>query len=115
MAQQVNVVLVDDLDGTPAEETVTFGLDGITYEIDLHAENAARLRDSLAEWVGHGRRVGGARPRKAGASKPAARRPASGTDTTAIREWARSNGHQVSERGRIKAEVIEAYNAANEG
>ncbi|MFC3690192.1 histone-like nucleoid-structuring protein Lsr2 [Aquipuribacter hungaricus] len=115
MAQQVNVVLVDDLDGTPAEETVTFGLDGITYEIDLHAENASRLRDSLAEWVGHGRRVGGARPRKAGAAKPAARRSASGTDTTAIREWARSNGHQVSERGRIKAEVIEAYNAANEG
>ena len=110
MAQQVNVILVDDLDGTPAEETVTFGLDGITYEIDLTVDNASRLRDSLAEWVGHGRRVGGARRK---GSKAVTKRSSVGSDSTTIREWARANGHQVSERGRIKAEVVEAFNAAN--
>lgn len=112
MAQQVNVVLVDDLDGTPAEETVTFGLDGITYEIDLTADNASRLRDSLAEWVGHGRRVGGQRRK---GNRAPTKRASVGSDTTTIREWARANGHQVSERGRIKADVIEAFNAANGG
>ncbi|WP_336923846.1 histone-like nucleoid-structuring protein Lsr2 [Aquipuribacter sp. SD81] len=111
MAQQVNVVLVDDLDGSPAEETVTFGLDGITYEIDLNAENAARLRDGFAEWVGHGRRVAGARRR--GARTTPTKRTSVGSDNATIREWARSNGYEVSERGRIKAEVVEAFNAAN--
>jgi len=110
MAQQVNVVLVDDLDGTPADETVTFGLDGITYEIDLTTDNAGRLRDSIAEWVGHGRRVGGARRK---GSKSVTKRSSVGSDSTTIREWARANGHQVSDRGRIKADVIEAFNAAN--
>jgi hypothetical protein len=112
MAQQVNVVLVDDLDGSPAEETVTFGLDGISYEIDLSASNAARLRDSLAEWVGHGRRVGGQRRK---GNRAPTKRSSVGSDSTTIREWARANGHQVSERGRIKAGVIEAFNAANGG
>jgi hypothetical protein len=110
MAQQVNVVLVDDLDGSPAEETVTFGLDGITYEIDLNADNAARLRDSFAEWVGHGRRVAGARRR---GSRTTTKRTSVGSDNATIREWARSNGYEVSERGRIKAEIVEAFNAAN--
>lgn len=110
MAQKVNVVLVDDIDGSPAAETVTFGLDGITYEIDLTDDNAARLRDSLAEWVGHGRRVGGARRK---GSRAVTKRSSVGSDNTTIREWARSNGYTVSERGRIKADVIEAFNAAN--
>jgi hypothetical protein len=110
MAQQVNVVLVDDLDGSPADETVTFGLDGITYEIDLTSDNAAKLRDSFAEWVGHGRRVGGARRK---GSRSVTKRSSVGADNTTIREWARSNGYTVSERGRIKADVIEAFNAAN--
>jgi len=110
MAQQVNVVIVDDLDGTPAHETVTFGLDGITYEIDLTTDNAERLRDSIAEWVGHGRRVGGVRRKS---SKSVTKRSSVGSDSTTIREWARANGHQVSDRGRIKADVIEAFNAAN--
>ena len=110
MAQQVNVVLVDDLEGTPADETVTFGLDGVTYEIDLTSDNAARLRDSVAEWVGHARRVGGARRK---GNRTATKRSSVGADNATIREWARSNGHEVSERGRIKAEVIEAFNAAN--
>lgn len=110
MAQQVNVVLVDDLDGSPADETVTFGLDGITYEIDLTNENASRLRDSMAEWVGHGRRLGGARKK---GNRAVTKRASVGSDNTTIREWARANGYEVSERGRIKSEVIEAFNAAN--
>lgn len=110
MAQRVNVVLVDDIDGEPAEETVTFGLDGITYEIDLGAKNAARLRDSMAEWVGHGRRVSGGRRK---GNRSVTKRSTVGPDNATVREWARSNGYQVSERGRIKAEIVDAFSAAN--
>lgn len=110
MAQRVNVVLVDDLDESEAAETVTFGLDGINYEIDLSEEHAAELRDSLAQWVGHARRVGGTRKR---GNRTATKRTDVGSDSGTIREWARANGYTVSDRGRIKADVLEAYNAAN--
>jgi hypothetical protein len=114
MAQKVQVILVDDLDGGDAEETVSFALDGVSYEIDLNAANAARLRDELATWVGHSRRVGG---RSTGARRQGSRGRAaasgSGTDTAAVREWARQQGHQVSERGRISAEIMDAYKAAH--
>ncbi|MGE9807354.1 MULTISPECIES: histone-like nucleoid-structuring protein Lsr2 [unclassified Janibacter] len=111
MAQRVQVVLEDDLDKSPADETVTFALDGVTYEIDLNAANAARLRDDFATWTGHARRVTGRRS--------TGRRAAAGTsgdrknELAAIREWARANGHQVSDRGRISAEIQDAYAAAN--
>ncbi|XVX20960.1 histone-like nucleoid-structuring protein Lsr2 [Actinomycetota bacterium] len=108
MAQRVQVMLVDDIDGTDAEETVTFGLDGVTYEIDLNAANAAKLRDGLATWVGHARRSGGRRS----AAKPPSRAQ-SREELTNIREWARKNGHQVSDRGRISAEVKAAYEKAH--
>lgn len=118
MAQQVQVVLVDDLDGGEAEETVSFALDGVAYEIDLNAANAARLRDELAPWVGHARRVGGRSGggRSGGGRRSGSRgRPSSssGVDTAAVRDWARENGYKVSERGRISAEVMEAYRAAH--
>jgi len=98
MAQKVQVVLIDDLDGGEASETVTFGLDGASYEIDLSEQNAAQLR-----------RVSGR------TSRPTARRggSSSSTDTTAVRAWAKENGFKVSERGRISAEVQEAYAAAH--
>jgi hypothetical protein len=112
MAQKVQVVLIDDLDGGDATETVTFGLDGATYEIDLSEQNARQLRDAFASWVGNARRVSGGRP-----GRPAARRAggasSSSSDTTAIRSWAKENGFQVSERGRISAKVQEAYAAAH--
>jgi hypothetical protein len=112
MAQKVQVVLVDDLDGGTAEETVSFALDGVSYEIDLSSANAAQLRDAFASWVGNARRVGG-RSRTSGGSgrrgSGAAR--ASGGESAAIREWARSNGFTVNERGRIPAEVKTAYDA----
>ncbi|GAA4349574.1 histone-like nucleoid-structuring protein Lsr2 [Angustibacter luteus] len=109
MAQKVQVVLIDDIDGGDASQTVTFALDGVTYEIDLNDENAAKLRDSFSLWVGSGRRVSGRSPR---AARPASRAGGS-EDTAAIREWAKQNGHQVSERGRISATVRDAYNAAH--
>ena len=110
MAQRVNIVLEDDLDGSEADETVTFALDGVTYEIDLSAKNAAALRDSLAQYVGHARRA---------AARRASGRPASSSrgtgkrDLADVREWARANGHQVSDRGRISAEVQAAYDKAH--
>jgi hypothetical protein len=111
MAQKVQVVLIDDLDGGDATETVTFGLDGATYEIDLSEPNARQLRDALAPWVGNARRVSGGR-----SGRPAARRSngsGSSSDTTAVRAWAKENGFKVSERGRIAAEVQQAYAAAH--
>lgn len=106
MAQKVRVLLIDDVDGTDAVETVTFGLDGVTYEIDLNEKNAAKLRDDLATWVGHGRRSGGRK--KTGRSAAAG-----GSSAAKIRTWARENGYQVSDRGRVPAEVREAYEKAN--
>ena len=109
MAQRVQVLLVDDIDNSDADETVTFALDGVTYEIDLNATNAARLRDEFATWVGHARRSGGRKSSGRASSGSGARRK----DVSAVREWARQNGHDVSERGRIPAAVQEAYDKAN--
>jgi hypothetical protein len=107
MAQKVQVLLVDDVDGGEAIESVTFGLDGVTYEIDLSDKNAGKLRDGLATWVANGRRVGGRS--KSGARRSVA--SSGGDDTAAIRAWAKKNGHKVSERGRISAAVRSAYAA----
>ena len=117
MAQRVNVVLVDDVDGNDAVETVTFGLDGVEYEIDLSADNANKLRDSLSLYIGHGRRTGGRR-RSGGQGDQRATRSRSsaasdGPSASEIREWARANGHTVPDRGRVSAEVREAYAAAH--
>ena len=106
MAQRVHVVLVDDIDGSDAGETVTFGLDGSTYEIDLNEKNATALREALAPYVGHARPVSGRSGRRA--AKTAGVAPAS-----EIRAWARENGFDVPERGRVAAEVREAYAAAH--
>jgi len=112
MAQKVQVVLVDDLDGGPADETVTFSLDGVSYEIDLTHDNAAALRDALAPYVGHGRRVGSGTRRTASRRAPAGS-STGGTDPAEIRAWARSQGIAVNERGRISAELLAKYRAAN--
>lgn len=108
MAQRVQVLLVDDIDNSDADETVTFALDGVTYEIDLNEANAAKLRDAFAPWVGHARRSGGRKSTGRGGSAAGRRK-----DVSAVREWARNNGHDVSERGRIPASVQEAYDKAN--
>jgi hypothetical protein len=109
MAQRVNVVLVDDLDGDEAAETVSFALDGVDYEIDLKEANAEALRQALGRYIDAGRRVGGRRRK---GSKVAAGGNA-GPSAADIREWARANGWDVPERGRVSAEVREAYAAAH--
>jgi hypothetical protein len=111
MAQKHIVQLIDDLDGSEAAETVSFAVDGNSYEIDLSADNAAKLRDALAVYVAHGRR-GSSRSN----GRPSGSRRSRGarTDreqTQAIREWARQHGHRVGEKGRIPANVLEAYHS----
>jgi hypothetical protein len=108
MAQRVNIVLVDDIDGSDATETVTFGLDGTSYEIDLNDKHAAKLREALASYVGHARKVGGGRRTRSTAKAAAA---AGGASAKEIRDWARSNGFKVPDRGRIPADVREAFEA----
>jgi hypothetical protein len=112
MAQRVNVVLVDDIDGTDASETVSFALDGVDYEIDLSDEHAGQLREAVSLYVGHARRTGGRRKgnrRSSGGGSGGG----AGASAADIRAWARENGWEVPERGRVSAEVREAYAAAN--
>ncbi|MCY7394953.1 MAG: Lsr2 family protein [Nocardioides sp.] len=110
MAQKIHIVLEDDIDGGDASETVTFGLDGTSYEIDLNDENAAALRDALAGYVGNARKVSGAR---GGRKKSATTPHTDGPSAREIREWARSQGHTVPERGRIPADVRDAFESAH--
>lgn len=111
--QQVTTLFTDDLDGTELDEstaaTVRFGLDGVSYEIDLSEANAASLREDVSTWVGHARKVTArsTTARRSGRTGPAVDREKS----TAIREWARANGHEVSDRGRISAKIVEGYHA----
>lgn len=114
MAQQVTIQLVDDLDGTQADDisTVTFGLDGVSYEIDLTDANADNLRKSLEEYVAHARRTGGRVKRGTSSKSSNGSATANHEQAQAIREWARRNGHEVSNRGRISAGIIEAFEAA---
>jgi hypothetical protein len=104
MAKRIKTIWVDDIDGTTADETVEFSIDGTSYEIDLNAEHAAQLRAAFGEWTAKARKTGGKRQR---AGKP------SGQPTAEIRAWAAANGYEVSQRGRISAEIVAAYNAAH--
>ena len=107
MAQKVHIVLEDDIDGSEASQTVSFALDGTSYEIDLNDKNAGGLRDALATYIGHGRKVSA----KAGRGRKSV--AAGGTSAREIRDWARSNGRKVPDRGRIPADVREAFESAN--
>ncbi|QIZ37896.1 Lsr2 family protein [Saccharopolyspora sp. ASAGF58] len=112
MAEKVTVALVDDIDGTPAETTVEFSLDGVNYTIDLSQDNAAELRDALTPYVSHARRTGGRKRATIKPTKPAAPQVPDKERNLAIRIWAREQGFQVSDRGRIPAEIVEAYDNA---
>ena len=105
MAQKIQTLFIDDLDGSGAEGTVRFSLDGAEYEIDLNAGHAHELRDALARYVGAARRAGGA-----------ARRPARsarlGPASTEVREWAKAQGIEVKDRGRVPAELVVKFKAA---
>lgn len=106
MAQKVNIILVDDIDGSEAAETVSFALDGTSYEIDLSQANAAALREAVSGYVGHARKVSG------GSRRTGSRRSRSSSSKD-VREWARSQGYDVSDRGRVAANIQQAYDAAH--
>jgi hypothetical protein len=112
MAQKVQIILEDDIDGGEATQTVTFALDGTNYEIDLNDANAEKLRDAIAPFVGHARKVSGGARRGPG-RRPATSAVAGGASAKEIREWAHANGQAVPERGRIPADVRAAFEAAN--
>jgi hypothetical protein len=110
MAQKVEVRLIDDLTGKTADETVSFSLDGVQYEIDLSTANATKLHDKLSRFVQAARKTGGRRGgRPAGRGRKTA---AGGTPTREVREWAREHGIEVNERGRIPAEVMVKFEQA---
>jgi hypothetical protein len=111
VAQKVQTLFIDDLDGSAAEGTVRFGLDGTEYEIDLSAKNADALRRAVARYVDAGRRAPGAAARRQGRSGRKAA-SANGTDPTAVREWAKSQGIEVKDRGRVPAELVVKFKAA---
>jgi Lsr2 len=108
MSKSVSVIVTDDLDGSENAETVTFGFDGVTYEIDLAQKNRAKLEKALAPFIDAGRRV----PR-AGSRRGGGRQSASSVDRGAVRAWARERGLKVSERGRVSADIMRQYEAAH--
>jgi hypothetical protein len=117
VAKQTTVTIIDDIDGSSGAEQVEFAFEGRSYEIDLSPGNADRLREALAPYLSAARRTGTAR-RPAAPAAPAPRNgtPRNGTDrerNQAIREWAGQNGFKIAERGRIPANVIEAFDQAH--
>ena len=111
MAQKVEVHLEDDLDGGPAEHTVTFALDGKDYEIDPSTDHAEKLREALRPYAAAGRKT----TRGGGTRNTGNRAAKSDPDTAKIRAWAKENGHEVSDRGRIHQSVKDAYYARTAG
>ncbi len=114
MAQEVKVILVDDLDGGPADETLSFAVDGTAYEIDLNRDNAEQFRNAIAQYVGAARKVGRGGGR--GNGPRGGRRSSSGERrgrAADIRSWARSKGIKVNERGRIPANIVEQYDSSH--
>jgi hypothetical protein len=109
MAQKTLVVLEDDIDGGEAEVTVKFALEGVSYEIDLSQKNADKMRDELAKYTGAGRRVGG----RTGRVGRTGSRGAGRNRSAQVREWARTQGLKVSDRGRIPADIVNQYDASH--
>jgi hypothetical protein len=108
MAQQIQTLFIDDIDGGEAAGTVRFALDGVDYEIDLSTKHTAALHTALGKYIDHARKVGGTRR----ATRGAGRRNASTVDTHKVREWAKEQGIDIKERGRVPANVVEQYRAA---
>jgi hypothetical protein len=112
MAQKIQTLLIDDLDGGKAEDTVRFGLDGAEYEIDLSAKNAEAMRKALEPYVTAARRASGSIARRPG--RNGRRAGTAGPDSTAVREWAKAQGMEVKDRGRVPAELVVKFKAATQ-
>ncbi len=107
MAQKIQTLFIDDIDGSAAEGTVRFSLDGADYEIDLSATHGEELHATLKNYITHARKIGGtARRGTRGTRRPSA------VDSVAVRAWARENGHDIKERGRVPADVVAKYRQA---
>jgi hypothetical protein len=111
MARKVQVHLLDDIDGSQADETLKFGLDGMLYEIDLNAKRADKLRSSLASYITHARRIGRGPVVTSGRGRGQAPARSDREQNQAIRDWAKSKGLDVNDRGRIPANIVEQYHA----
>jgi len=107
MAQKLQTLFIDDIDGGEAEGTIRFALDGAEFEIDLSREHSQELRSALSKYISHARKVGTAR-----ATGTRSGRKPSWVDTTAVRAWAREKGIDIKERGRVPAKVVEQYRTA---
>jgi len=107
MAQRIQTLLIDDLDGGEAAGTVRFGLDGTEYEIDLSTAHSDELRQALGHYLAHARRAGGT-----ARSAARTRRGSAAVDTAKVREWAKGQGIEVKDRGRVPADVVERYQTA---
>jgi Lsr2 len=108
MAQRIQTLFIDDIDGGAADGTVRFGLDGTDYEIDLSGEHADELRKALEKYIEHSRKVGGTARRS-----PRGHRDAPAIDNSKVREWAKGNGYDIKDRGRVPADVVAKYQAAS--
>jgi hypothetical protein len=109
MAQRIQTLFIDDIDGGAADGTVRFGLDGTNYEIDLSHTHTDELRQALGMYIERGRKIGGTARRA-----PRASRTAPSVDTAKVREWAKDNGYEIKDRGRVPADLVEKYQAATE-
>ncbi len=113
MAQKITTLFIDDIDGGEADGTVRFALDGTDYEIDLNAKHSEELRSALGKYVSHARKVGGTARRTSGrAAGRVSRGGSSALNTTEIRNWARENGYDIKDRGRVPADLVAKYQAA---
>ena len=106
MAQRIQTLFIDDIDGGAADGTVRFGLDGTDYEIDLSGKHTDELREALGKYIAHSRKVGGTARRSS-----RSRRDAPDVDTAKVREWARENGYDIKDRGRVPADLVAKYQA----
>ena len=113
MAQKIQTLFIDDIDGGAAEGTVRFALDGTEYEIDLNAKHSEELRSALGKYVTHARKVGGSARRAGRAAGRASRGAGSAVNTTEIRNWAREQGYDIKDRGRVPADLVAKYQAAS--
>src|ERR1700733_5066805 len=109
VAQKITTLFIDDIDGGAAEGTVRFALDGTEYEIDLNGKHSEELRSALGKYVTHARKVGGSTRRTATAARGGRR--SSTVDTVAVRAWAREQGVDIKDRGRVPADVVAKYEA----
>ena len=112
MAQKIQTLFIDDIDGGAAEGTVRFALDGTEYEIDLNAKHSEELRSAIGKYVTHARKVGGSARRAGRTAGRAGRGAGSSLNTTEIRNWAREQGYDIKDRGRVPADLVAKYQAA---